>query len=165
MTKRYLSGRNYDTTTKAARLGFDEAPLGANGTETLEEKAAAVELEERAQREADEADAEKPLDLFKLQPKRPNWDLKREYAKRTAHLAIKTDNAIARIVREQVRAKQQAAAERRKKKGGTAEDEGPEEVGMDGAALVEATRELEREDRANERRQTLEDEDEDDAFL
>ncbi|KAI9671746.1 MAG: hypothetical protein M1831_003274 [Alyxoria varia] len=146
----YLSGRNYDSATRAPKLGFEADPLA--GRKTVESQA--KKLVERTRKQADEEETEgKPLDLFKLQPKKPNWDLKRDLEKRMEVLNVRTDNAIARMVRERVAEAQKEALEKRKResKGMNAEgDEGEEEangeiIGMEGNALVEATREMERE--------------------
>lgn len=42
------------------------------------------------------------VDLFSLQPKRANWDLKRDMEKKLERLKPKTDAAIARLVRERL---------------------------------------------------------------
>ena len=95
----HLSGRNYDFASRGPLLGFENAPT--DGKETLEIRAdsiadAAREAEARGSKE------EKPLDLFTLQPKKPNWDLKRDLATKLEILDQRTDNAIARIVRERI---------------------------------------------------------------
>ena len=45
----------------------------SEGKDTLEAKAAALAAETKRQAE-EEAKEDKPLDLFKLQPKKPKWD-------------------------------------------------------------------------------------------
>jgi len=55
------------------------------------------------------------VDLFSLQPKRPNWDLKRDLEKKLERLKPKTDAAIARLVRERLL---------QEKKGGKEQGEG-----------------------------------------
>lgn len=95
----HLSGRNYDFASRGPLLGFENAPT--DGKETLEMRAdsiadAAHEAEARGDKE------EKPLNLFTLQPKKPNWDLKRDLATKLEMLDQRTDNAIARIVRERI---------------------------------------------------------------
>lgn len=47
--------------------------------------------------------------FFKLQPKKPNWDLKRELDKKMDVLNARTDNAIARLVRDRITGAQKAA--------------------------------------------------------
>ena len=42
------------------------------------------------------------VDLFSLQPKRPNWDLKRDMEKKLERLKPRTDGAIAKLVRERL---------------------------------------------------------------
>lgn len=151
-TSRYLSGRNYDAETKGPRLGFENAP--DEGQETLEQQAAQL-AEETKRRAEEEEQNEAPLDLFKLQPKKPNWDLKRDLDRKMEVLNVRTDNAIARLVRERI-AKQKEAAKARA--GGPMQDGGDGDVaGIEGATLVEATREREREDEEDARREREED--------
>lgn len=153
VTSTYLSGRNYDRETKGAKLGFETAP--SEGKETLERKAAALALETKRQAEEEEK-ADKPLDLFKLQPKKPNWDLKRDLDRKLEILNVRTDNAIARMVRERI-ANQQKAAKAKVNGSTNGDDDGGEAVGMEGSTLVEATNVREREDEEEARRERLED--------
>ncbi|CAK7206081.1 hypothetical protein SEUCBS139899_008864 [Sporothrix eucalyptigena] len=185
VSRLYLSGRNYDPETRGARLGFESQPNLAAGGNTLEAKASKLEAEVRRHQEEEEgtgdgdeggdaqAGGSKPIDLFKLQPKKPNWDLKRELNKRLEPLNARTDNAISRLVRERLAAKQQqrrganpvtatseatatAAGPSSRTTGGDAGDES----GMDGAALVESIRLREQEAEEEERREReLDDED------
>lgn len=156
----YLSGRNYDAETKGAKLGFENAP--SEGQKTLEKQAAALAEETRRQA-AEEEKADKPLDLFKLQPKKPNWDLKRDLDRKLDVLNARTDNAIARLVRERITNQQQAAKVRA---GGQGVDGSVKEtiggdgeaVGIEGTTLVEATNAREREDEEEMRRNREEDE-------
>ncbi|KAI4164457.1 MAG: hypothetical protein LQ342_001770 [Letrouitia transgressa] len=142
----YLSGRNYDPVSRGPKLGFEVSPSG--GEETLEDQAARIAEETHEQAQAEEKE-EQPLDLFKLQPKKPNWDLKRDVAHKMERLNSRTDNAIARLVRERIeRAKDKIHV-------GNSGD-AAEEVGMKGEELVEGVREREREDE-EERRGTEED--------
>lgn len=151
-TSRYLSGRNYDFETKGPRLGFENAP--DEGQETLEQKAAQLAAESKRQAEEEEQ-KDAPLDLFKLQPKKPNWDLKRDLDRKMEVLNVRTDNAIARLVRERI-AKQKEAAKARA--GGAASNGGDgDAAGMEGATLVEATNVREREDEEDARREREED--------
>lgn len=147
-TNKYISGRNYDFETKGAKLGFDTAP--SEGRETLEAKAAALAEETKRQAEEEEKE-EKPLDLFKLQPKKANWDLKRDLERKLEVLNVRTDNAIARIVRERI------ASQRKQAGGGGANGEG-EAAGIEGSTLVEATHVREQEDAEDARRGREEDE-------
>ncbi len=136
-----LSGRNYDPTTRGPRLGFESAPT--ENVETLEDRAEQIAQETKAQ-EAKEAKEDKPIDLFKLQPKKPNWDLKRDLARRMDVLNVRTDNAIARLVRERI--------EGAKKK--TSQQSGQEDenkFGMKGEELVEGVHLREREEEDNRR--------------
>ena len=134
----YLSGRNYDPTTRGPKLGFEQAPT--ENEETLEERAAQI-AEETNRKAAEEEKEDKPLDLFKLQPKKPNWDLKRDLAKKMEVLNARTDNAIARLVRERV--------EGARKKAGSPDGE----VGMAGEELVEGMHVREREEEEDARRE------------
>lgn len=160
-TNKYISGRNYDFETKGAKLGFDAAPI--EGRETLENKAAALAEETKRQAEEEEK-ADKPLDLFKLQPKKPNWDLKRDLERKLEVLNVRTDNAIARLVRERIANQQKAAKERaggvNGGANGSADSEG-EAVGIEGSTLVEATHIREKEDEEDAKRER----EEDDALL
>lgn len=142
VTKSYLSGRNYDPETRNVKLGFESAPVG-DQTATLEYKAEQLALESKAQQAVEETE-DKPLDLFKLQPKKPNWDLKRDLEAKMKPLNVLTDNAIARIVRERIEGQKNA---RSVKQGGEGE-----EVGMEGSELVEALHLKEREEEAERKR-------------
>lgn len=154
LTSKYLSGRNYDPETKGAKLGFENAPQ--EGKETLEKKAAQLALETKLQAEQEEK-ADKPLDLFKLQPKKPNWDLKRDLDRKLEILNVRTDNAIARLVRERI-SNQQKAAQARNGTAATATNGDAEAAGIEGTTLVEATNVREREDEEEARREREEDE-------
>ncbi|OTA87025.1 hypothetical protein M434DRAFT_399676 [Hypoxylon sp. CO27-5] len=151
-TRLHLSGRNYDPEMKGPKLGFEAPPtLGMEGP-TLEEQAAEVEAEIK-QKAAEESKEDKGIDLFKLQPKKPNWDLKRDLDKKLEILNVRTDNAIAKLVRERI-ANAQAAAKKTAKPVENGDDEGRDEAaGMDGVALVEGVRVREREEEEEERRE------------
>jgi coiled-coil domain-containing protein 12 len=157
----YLSGRNYDPETKGPKLGFETAP--AEGQNTLERKAAELAAEVKRQTEEEEK-TDKPLDLFKLQPKKPNWDLKRDLDRKLEVLNVRTDNAIAKLVRERISNQQKAAKARSESAYGstTKNGDGEDEVlGIEGTTLVEATNAREREDEEQARRE----QEEDDALL
>jgi coiled-coil domain-containing protein 12 len=141
-----LSGRNYDPQTRAPKLGFETNPSGQ--TPTLEQSAHELSTTTKAQQQTDASAADKPLDLFKLQPKKPNWDLKRDLNRKLDVLNVRTDNAIAKLVRERIAAVQ----EEKKRAGGVTGDDG-EAVGMEGAELLEATNLREREDEEHVRRE------------
>jgi coiled-coil domain-containing protein 12 len=69
--------------------------------ETVEE--VAIDLAIEAIHEADKSNKDAvEVDLFSLQPKRPNWDLKRDLEMKLERLKPKTDAAIARLVRERL---------------------------------------------------------------
>lgn len=149
-TTTYLSGRNYDASTRGPKLGFETAP--ASNVQTIEARAAALAAETKAQREEEEK-ADKPLDLFRLQPKRPNWDLKRDLEKKLKVLDVRTENAIARLVRERIEG---AKARELKEVGVKVDGEGNgdgEVVGMQGRTLVEAMHQRERDEQEDERRE------------
>ncbi|KAF3039222.1 hypothetical protein E8E12_008766 [Didymella heteroderae] len=156
----YLSGRNFDPSTRNVKLGFESTPI-ADPTSTLEYKAQQLALQTK--REQEQEKEGEPLDLFKLQPKKPNWDLKRdlEVKMREGGLEVATQNAVARLVRERVE-RQKEERERRAVAGsGDSRENGGDgqEVGMEGGELVEAMhqREVEEErERAREEEDVVE---------
>lgn len=148
----YISGRNYDLTTKGPKLGFEQQPESKH--ETVEGEALRISAAAAEQAANDEAEAQQGLDLFKLQPKKANWDLKRDLAERTKILDVRTQNAIARLVRERI----QKAKETAQRKSDSKSD-AEEELGVDGSTLVEAVHLREKEDEEDRRRAATEDED------
>ncbi|KAK6535097.1 hypothetical protein TWF694_001586 [Orbilia ellipsospora] len=94
-----LSGRNYDVLNKTPRLGFDTAP--SEKQETLEQHAASIAVETRKVIR-DEDQTEKSIDLLSLQPKKPNWDLKRDVNEKLVRLEQMTNNSIARLLRDRI---------------------------------------------------------------
>ncbi|KAF2720668.1 hypothetical protein K431DRAFT_195963, partial [Polychaeton citri CBS 116435] len=148
---KYLSGRNYDSATRGPKLGFEVMP--SEGRETLEVRAEALAQETKRQAE-EEAKADQPLDLFKLQPKKPNWDLKRDLDRKMEVLNVRTDNAIARLVRERIAGQQARAVHANGTRQG--EDTDGEAAGVEGTTLVEGTREREREAEEDARREMQE---------
>lgn len=150
----YLSGRNYDPTTRGPKLGFENAP-SANTT-TLEQQAERISLTTAEQAAKDEVEAEKGIDLFKLQPKKPNWDLKRDLAEKMKVLDVRTQNAIARLVRERIENSKKEAL--KKESGGKGGDLG-EEVGIDGSTLVQGVHVREREEEDERREKERDEED------
>ncbi|KAF7549834.1 hypothetical protein G7046_g8211 [Stylonectria norvegica] len=153
VSRLHLSGRNYDPETRGPKLGFEAPPNLALDKPTLEEQAAEVEAEVR-QKAAEDAQDDKGIDLFKLQPKKPNWDLKRKLEEKLGVLNVRTDNAMARIVRDRIAGAQKAA---KTKTVEAAQGDG-EATGMDGVALVEGLRVREREEEEEERKEREEDE-------
>ncbi|KAB5535087.1 cwf18 pre-mRNA splicing factor-domain-containing protein [Coniochaeta sp. 2T2.1] len=145
----HISGRNYDPETRGPKLGFEAPPVEGP---TLEDKAAELEAEVRMKAQEEEA-ADRGIDLFKLQPKKPNWDLKRELSRKLEILNVRTDNAIARLVRERLDAKKAASAGAGGKK-----SEGDTDGGLEGTAIVEGLRVREREEAEEERREREESE-------
>jgi coiled-coil domain-containing protein 12 len=155
----YLSGRNYDASTRGPKLGFESAPI--ESTATLEEQAATVAETTKAENEDDAGAAtDEPIDLFKLQPKKPNWDLKRDLQRKLDVLSVRTENAIARLVREKIEAARERAKIKGSSKGEGGGEAGGEEVGMDGTTLVEGVHAREREE-VEEKRRALDDDDDD----
>ena len=150
-TTQYLSGRNYDPETRGPKLGFENAPNG--DVETLEDRAATIASAIR-EKEEKESKEEKPIDLFQLQPRKPNWDLKRDMARKMEVLNARTDNAIARLVRKRIEGQQKAS----EKANGQSQDEGSEALGMEGAELVEGMHVREREEEESTRREREQDE-------
>ncbi|KAB8229322.1 hypothetical protein ETB97_009158 [Aspergillus alliaceus] len=150
VTTKYLSGRNYDAETRGPKLGFDQAP--ADGQITVEAQAAEI-AKATAERAKKDEEADQPIDLFKLQPKKPNWDLKRDLDEKLNTLNVRTQNAIARLVRQRI---ENAHVAKDKGTGSTTEQNG-EDVGIEGELLVEGIRVRERENE-NERRE-MEDDD------
>lgn len=150
----HLSGRNYDPETRGPKLGFDAPPTLALEKSTLEEQAAEVEAEVREQA-AKEAEDDKGLDLFKLQPKKPNWDLKRNLDQKMELLNTRTDNAIAKLVRDRVVGAQKAAQKTAGVDSGNLDGDA---AGVDGIALVEGLRVREQEEQEEEQREREEEE-------
>ena len=157
VTKTHLSGRNYDPETKGPKLGFEAPPTLALDKPTLEQQAAEVE-EEIRQRAAEDEQDEKGIDLFKLQPKKPNWDLKRDLDKKLEILNVRTENAIARLVRERIENAQKNARSKAGKKAAVNASEGGEEMGMEGVALIEGVKLREKEEEEEERRKAEDEE-------
>ncbi len=87
--------------------------------------------------------------MFALQPKKPNWDLKRDVARKMEVLNARTENAIARLVRERIEGQKKREVERNN---GDGEGKG-ESVGMGGVDLVQGVHVREREEEEDERRE------------
>jgi coiled-coil domain-containing protein 12 len=117
-------------------------------------RAAALEL---AQKEAaakeEEEGKDAPIDLFKLQPKKPNWDLKRDLKERMQVLDVRTKNAIARLVRERLE------AERKRKVGEVGDGDHGEDAALplEGGELLEAVHVRERQEEEERRREREQD--------
>ncbi len=169
----HLSGRNYDPLLRGPRLGFEHSTTLLENAPTVESQSTAIltttlasAADQEAELRAKEASGTGGVDLFKLQPKKPNWDLKRELQERMRRWNVegKTREAIARLVRERIETKKREALQARERQqgqgrridgravdGGT-EDEG-EEVGIEGAELVEGVHQREREEEEEGRRE------------
>ncbi|KAJ5689666.1 hypothetical protein N7462_004058 [Penicillium macrosclerotiorum] len=139
ITTTFLSGRNYDAETRGPKLGFEHGPQ--EGQVTLEAQAAEIAQAVKEQGQKDE-EADQPIDLFKLQPKKPNWDLRRDLDEKLRTLNVRTENAIARLVRQRIETAQHAAKER----GAPINGDGGEEVGIEGEMLVEGIHMREQEE-------------------
>jgi len=145
-TDLYLSGRNFDTSTRGPKLGFEQAPSDVHANQTVESRALelSTSAREESSKELTEGQDAMDLDLFKLRPKKPNWDLKRDLERKLEVLDVRTDNAIAQIVRERIEARKQTQGQNKiTKEGGEEEVEG--DGGIEGGVLVEALKERERE--------------------
>lgn len=153
VSRLHLSGRNYDSETRGPKLGFEAPPTAGLEKPTLEELAADVEADIKQKAALEEQD-DKGIDLFKLQPKKPNWDLKRQLDQKMEILNVRTDNAIAKLVRERITGAQKAAV--KSKPTEIVQGEG-EATGMDGVALVEGLRVRERDEEEEDRREREED--------
>jgi coiled-coil domain-containing protein 12 len=78
--------------------------------------------------------------------------LKRDLEKKLEILNVRTENAIARMVRERIESAQKAA-KTKSGSGAVSASEGGEEMGMEGVALVEGVKLREREEEEEERRE------------
>jgi coiled-coil domain-containing protein 12 len=96
-----LSGRNYDLEARDFKSGV--GVLLIDGEETIE--LVAEEEKEKALSKLRERETAK-LNLDSLQPKKVNWDLKRDLEPQMALLETRTDNAIIRIVRDRLKGMQ-----------------------------------------------------------
>lgn len=104
-----LSGRNFDKETRGPKFGFDAPPVlqlstEDGGIETVE--LASEQLEQQALNDL-MAKSGKQIDLDSLQPKRANWDLKRDVQPKLQILEDRTSNAILRNVRERLQKERQ----------------------------------------------------------
>lgn len=142
VTTTYLSGRNYDAESRGPKLGFEQGPH--EGQVTVETQAAEIAEAIKEQAKKDE-EADAPIDLFKLQPKKPNWDLRRDLDEKLKTLNVRTENAIARLVRQRIETAQRAAKERGAKSNGE-----QQELGIEGEMLVEGIHLREREEEQDE---------------
>lgn len=165
-TKKHLSFRNYDPESRGPKLGFEAPPVAAD-QETLEKRAARLAAETKHQEEKEETEKAggKGIDLFDLQPRKPNWDLKRDLARKMEVLQQRTDNAVARLVRE--RLGEQKKKERRgdtdnvnnlEGRRGETTGSDSENQGLGGADLVEGIHIRERQEE-QERKSLDDDED------
>ena len=114
----------------------------------------AKELEEDIKaKAAEEEKKDEGVDIFKLQPKKPNWDLKRDLEQKLEILNVRTDNAIAQLVRERI-----TGAKKTEQNNAAAQgrDYDGDVIGMEGTALVEGARLREQEEKEEEEREDAE---------
>lgn len=100
-----LSRRNFDVVERNAKFGYDENP--AENKTTVEKRALEIAEEEELERSKEK---QRQLDVESLQPKKANWDLKRDIEPKLAILKVKTDAAIAKLVRERIKDQNQSGA-------------------------------------------------------
>ncbi|KAI5479611.1 coiled-coil domain containing [Pseudohyphozyma bogoriensis] len=88
--------RNYDPETGTLR----------KHARTEEEDTVEKQVEGMADQviKEDEARRAEELDLTNIQPKKPNWDLKRDLDRKLAKLKGKTDLAISQLIRKRIQA-------------------------------------------------------------
>lgn len=149
-TTKHFSLRNYDPETRGPKLGFEAPPI-APDQETLETRATQLASETKTQeeKEAKERAEGKGIDLFELQPRKPNWDLKRDLSRKLDVLQQRTDNAIARIVRARLEGRK--TKELGKEQNDRGRDDGlttdeAASMGIRGVDLVEGIHVREREE-------------------
>ncbi|KAF3162402.1 hypothetical protein TWF225_002640 [Orbilia oligospora] len=128
-----LSGRNYDVQTKAPRFGFDTAP--SDNQVTLESQAESIAAEARIAIKGEE-EANLSIDLLSLQPKKPNWDLKRDVDQKLSRLDLMTNNAIARILHSSILQAKTAAAHNNENLAELVKQRENEEAGLAGSDLA-----------------------------
>ncbi|BGP37877.1 hypothetical protein JCM10450v2_001813 [Rhodotorula kratochvilovae] len=95
--------RNYDPDTGKARkhARTDEADTVEQQVHGLTDAAIAQDEIQRAQE----------LDLTNIQPKKPNWDLKRDLDRKLSKLKPKTEMAISQLIRKRLQAQRGTATE------------------------------------------------------
>jgi len=84
--------RSYDRQTKQAKVHTDEYDTVERMVDGMTETIIQDDAEKRAQE----------LDLFNIQPRKPNWDLKRDVDKRLEKLQPVTQAAIATLLRRRI---------------------------------------------------------------
>ena len=167
---KYLSLRNYDAESRGPKLGFEAAPV-SDDQATVETRAAQIAAETNAQEEHDAKQrAEgKGIDVFELQPRKPNWDLKRDLSKKLEVLNPRTDNAIAKIVRarleDQKRQEQKRNPSVRAETGGSLAENSTEDVGIKGSDLVEGIHVRERQQEDDSASSSVEDDNDESGVL
>ncbi|ODQ68144.1 hypothetical protein NADFUDRAFT_48795 [Nadsonia fulvescens var. elongata DSM 6958] len=107
-------GRNFNPETRGPMLGYTANPLekiiaDPSGAPNQTVELVAEELQNNAIKKLFESiNVNKELSLANLQPKRANWDLKRDLQPKMDLLDTKTDNQIVKLVRERIAKMKQA---------------------------------------------------------
>ncbi|GAA94148.1 uncharacterized protein L969DRAFT_86258 [Mixia osmundae IAM 14324] len=86
--------RNYDPVTRQPK-GHDRSAEEETVESLMRGKTAEIIREDEARRQEE-------LDLTNLQPKKPNWDLRRDLDRKLASLEPKTNAAIAQLIRNRI---------------------------------------------------------------
>jgi coiled-coil domain-containing protein 12 len=120
--------RNYDMETKMPKLGFLQASEVTSAQDTVENRSKALLAEVVTAQQQEEESQDAPLDLTQLQPKKPDWDLKRDLEARMEPLRRKQQQVVDGLVRDRIRA---------------AKDEGKKSI--DGLAMLRQSERLEAE--------------------
>ncbi|GAA5885313.1 hypothetical protein JCM6882_009566 [Rhodosporidiobolus microsporus] len=119
--------RNYDPETGTLRkhARTDEHDTVEKQVEGLTDRIIAEDQLQRAQE----------LDLTNIQPKKPNWDLKRDLERKLSKLRPKTDLAISQLIRKRLQAQKGVSEPAGNELLGALDKAGPgaddEEVGSD----------------------------------
>ncbi|GAA5941001.1 CCDC12/cwf18 family protein [Sporobolomyces koalae] len=95
--------RNYDPETGLARKHARTAEV-----ETVEQETDGLADQVIAQ---DEQTRAQELDLTNIQPKKANWDLKRDLDRRLSKLKPKTEGAISQLIRKRLQAQKSSGTE------------------------------------------------------
>ena len=99
--------RNYDAETQDAKLGFLNSD-DLKTDDTLEQRAKS--LERQIKQDAQDAQ-EEVVDITSLQPKKPNWDLKRELHRKLDKFKQKQNATVLRLIRERLQAQKQGVVQ------------------------------------------------------
>lgn len=94
--------RNYDPETNAPKLGYLANP--ADDVEDTVEGRAKMLVESTLTEDSAMGSEKRSLDLTSIQPKKPNWDLKRDLDNRLAKVQGKQSLIVAKLVRDKITA-------------------------------------------------------------